>query len=466
MSLPTRVASIPRTRRVTARAAQCLALLALLTLGAAWRSPAASPAPPGFEPLATQSAAAMIPPGPGRPKEFAFLRANGLFHIFYMRDNLLLPQDSTELELGHAVSTDLLHWTHLSPVLHVRPDKWDNGHIWAPHVVEQDGTYYMWYTGVTMVPFAWKWYQRIGVATSTDLMNWTRYDEPVYGGNMVPWAYSDSSQFDGCQFRDPYVMPDPDNPGKWLMYYVTVPAAVRGQLLVGIARNSGGMTPWHDLGEPMWSTNAYHNWGWVESPNVFQHGPLWYLFVTTNSGHVLGFRTATSPTADSTQWLVKYRLYDMVGQDPLSDSWFGVEHVNVNGRDYLAYVNPYDSGIDIQEMIWGTPPYFTLTRPITTGVPAAPPPAALGLAVLGRAADPGGIVLRLSVPAATTGRLELFDVTGRRVRELLDGPLRQGESLVSWDGRAGQGPRVPRGIYFARLVTPSGTCSARVLVTG
>jgi hypothetical protein len=459
------VATHPRPRRTPARAARRIALIALLALAPAARpTPAAVPGA-GFAPLATSSAAAMIPPGPGRAKEFAFIRSNGLFHIFYMRDNLLLPQDSTERELGHAVSTDLVHWTHLSPVMQVRPGKWDNGHIWAPHVVEQDGIYYMWYVGVTTVPFAWTWYQRVGVATSTDLMNWTRYDQPVYGGNWVSWAFADSSTFDGAQFRDPYVMPDPANPGKWLMYFVTEPAGARGQLLVGIARNAGGLTPWHDLGSPIWSTDAAHFWGWVESPNVFQHGSLWYLFVTTNSGHVLGFRTATSPTADSTQWLVKYRLYDMVGQDPASDTWFGVEHLNVEGHDYLAYVNPYDGGIDIQEMIWGTPPLFTLAPPVTTSVGPVTAPAALGLAVLGRTEDGAGVVLRLSIPAAATGRLELFDVSGRRVRELLHGPLQQGESLVRWDRRDEQGVRVARGIYFARLLTPSGQRSARVLVT-
>ena len=465
MTLSHRVDFPPRTRCAPLRAPRRLALLLLLTLTCGMRTPAATPASvPGFTPYSPTSAAAMIPPAPGRAKEFAFLRANGLFHIFYMRDYLLVPQDSTEREFGHAVSTDLLHWTQLSPVIQVRPDKWDNGHVWAPHIVEQNGTYYMWYVGVTMEPFSWKWYQRIGVATSTDLMNWTRYDQPVYSGNMVSWAYADSSTFDGSQFRDPFVMPDPDNPGKWLMYFVTEPNAARGQLLVGIARNSGGLTPWHDTGGPMWSTDAAHFWGWVESPNVFRHDSLWYLFVTTTSGHVLGFRTATSATADSTQWVNKYSLYSMVGQDPLSDSWFGVEHLNAGGRDYLAYVNPYDSGIDIQEMIWGTPPNFSLTGPVTTAVAAGPAPVVLGLSVIGRTADRAGVVLRLAVPAATRGRLEIFDVTGRRVRGLLDGALAQGESLVSWDGRGGAGARVARGIYFARLLTPSGQASARVLV--
>ena len=464
MPPPTRVAR-PRPSRRRATAAACL--LALLATASPRVRGASAAALPGFTALDSPApAGAMIPPD-GRAKEFAFLYTNGLFHIFYIRDNLTVPADSVSREFGHAVSADLVHWTQLSPVLPIRPDKWDNDHVWAPHVVEQDGIYYMWYVGVTREPFAWSWYQRIGVATSTDLMNWTRYDQPVYGGSQVPWAFADSSQFDGAQFRDPFVMPDPDHPGQWLMYYVTEPAAARGQLLVGIARNSGGLTPWHDvLGGPVWSTDAAHFWGWVESPNVFEHNGLWYMFVTTTSSHVIGFRTATTPaTADSSQWAVKYRLYDMVNQSSTSDVWFGVEHVSVAGHDYFAYVNPWDSGVDIQEMIWGTPPNFSLTGPVTASAMPLPNPPALALRALGRPAGGSGTVLQLAVPAATSGRLELFDVSGRRVRTLLAGPLAAGEQLVTWDGRTADGARASRGVYFALVSTASARASARVLVT-
>jgi hypothetical protein len=419
---------------------------------------------PGFRPLDAQAVAAMVPPSPGRAKEFAFIRANGLFHIFYMSDNLTVPKDSTERELGHAVSTDLAHWTQLAPVLHVRPDKWDNAHVWAPDIVEQDGIYYLYYVGVTYEPFAWTWYQHIGVATSTDLMNWTRYDQPVYGGHQVPWAYCDSSTFDGSQFRDPDVIPDPYHPGQQLMFYVTEPQSAHGQLLVAAARNGGGLTPWHDIG-PIWSTDSAHYWGWVESPQLFQHDSLWFMFVTTNTGHVIGFRTATQLTTDSTQWATKYRLYDSVGQDPNSDLWFGVEHLNMDGHDYFAYVNPYDSGIDIQEMVWGAPPtFFSLEPAITAGAALADRPPPLALRVLGHGALAGSIVFRLALPQAGAARLELFDVAGRRIRRLLDAALPRGESLVTWDGRGEGGARAASGVYFARLATPSGQASARVLV--
>ena len=76
-------------------------------------------------------------------------------------------------------------------MLPVRPGKWDNLHVWAPHIVEQDGVFYMFYTGVTWVPGVYNRYQRMGVATSTDLETWNRLDEPVFSCENVPWAYCD-----------------------------------------------------------------------------------------------------------------------------------------------------------------------------------------------------------------------------------------------------------------------------------
>ncbi|MBZ0269120.1 T9SS type A sorting domain-containing protein [bacterium] len=51
------------------------------------------------------------------------------------------------------------------------------------------------------------------------------------------------------------------------------------------------------------------------------------------------------------------------------------------------------------------------------------------------------------------GRLEVFDVTGRLVARLHDGPLAAGTHRVTWDGRDEGGRSVPAGVYFYRLET-------------
>jgi flagellar hook assembly protein FlgD len=45
----------------------------------------------------------------------------------------------------------------------------------------------------------------------------------------------------------------------------------------------------------------------------------------------------------------------------------------------------------------------------------------------------------------------LFDVTGRRVRTLIDGGLPAGAHRLIWDGRNSTGESVASGVYFLRF---------------
>jgi hypothetical protein len=473
-STPPSAPASPAPQRRGARALAPLAgVLLLLSL-----APPAAPRADGRAPAAPVRIAdgpergSMRPGPPNRPKEFAFVYDYDacLFHLFWMRHNDALAPKDTELDFGHAVSTDLYNWTQLDSVMHVQPGTWDSSHVWAPTIIRRDGVWYMFYAGVVDVPYAWPWYQRIGVATSTDLMTWTHYDEPVYTGNMVPWAFADSSQFDGAQFRDPFVMDDPDHPGQWLMYYVTEAAIAPGQLLIAAARNEGALSPWVDVG-PMWCSEAFRYWGWCESPHLFKHDSLWFMFASLPNIHPIGFRVASHPLADTvgTEWYEKYRLYDYAGRFLRnSDAWFASEFLSVAGHDYFAYVDTDSNAIGIEEFTWGVPPnFFTLGPPTLPVASVAPPPRAAGPGVrlVGRARRGSGALFAAGMAAPGPARLELFDVAGRKLRTLFDGTLPAGETLVHWDGRSESGTAVPCAMYFARATTRAGASTARVPLT-
>jgi flagellar hook assembly protein FlgD len=70
-----------------------------------------------------------------------------------------------------------------------------------------------------------------------------------------------------------------------------------------------------------------------------------------------------------------------------------------------------------------------------------------------------------TLPAAGAARVELFDVSGRRVQTLHSGPLPAGESVLAWDGRLAGGAAAPAGVYFAALTADAGRRVARVPVT-
>jgi hypothetical protein len=57
----------------------------------------------------------------------------------------------------------------------------------------------------------------------------------------------------------------------------------------------------------------------------------------------------------------------------------------------------------------------------------------------------------------------LFDAQGRRVRTLHRGALPRGTTQLAWDGRDDDGRALGAGLYFARVASPLGVATARVL---
>ena len=75
----------------------------------------------------------------------------------------------------------------------------------------------------------------------------------------------------------------------------------------------------------------------------------------------------------------------------------------------------------------------------------------------------GHATLRFAMKADGVARLEVFDIAGRRLATLLDGPRKTGEHEVAWDGKTSSG-RAPAGLYFARVLTPEGRGTATIVL--
>ncbi len=76
----------------------------------------------------------------------------------------------------------------------------------------------------------------------------------------------------------------------------------------------------------------------------------------------------------------------------------------------------------------------------------------------------GRTVLRFLAPATGRVRLEVFDVTGRRVQLLLDEDVAPGWKEVRWDGRDADGRAIGSGSYACRLSGFGRTESVRLVV--
>ena len=75
----------------------------------------------------------------------------------------------------------------------------------------------------------------------------------------------------------------------------------------------------------------------------------------------------------------------------------------------------------------------------------------------------GGAILRFSVKTAGDVKLDVFDLSGRRVNTLVSGFQAAGDHEVAWNGSASWG-RVASGMYFARVTTPDGSARATVIL--
>jgi hypothetical protein len=73
-------------------------------------------------------------------------------------------------------------------------------------------------------------------------------------------------------------------------------------------------------------------------------------------------------------------------------------------------------------------------------------------------------VIRFDNNRAQTVSLEIFDITGRKVRTLSKGFLPAGSYRFNWNGKDASGADVPSGVYFYRAKTPTTVVTKRLIV--
>ena len=76
----------------------------------------------------------------------------------------------------------------------------------------------------------------------------------------------------------------------------------------------------------------------------------------------------------------------------------------------------------------------------------------------------GSTRIAYELPAAGAVRVDVFDLSGRLVRTLVDGPQGPGRETVAWDGRDDAGRALAGGIYFIRLRAETGSLVKRAVL--
>lgn len=245
------------------------------------------------------------PPADVLAGDFAMVRTGelgqgGLLHVIYIEGPLWTWFPATHgKSFGHEVSADGVTWQLLPDALTNNPaSDWDRDHVWAPSVVfnPADGLWWMFYAGVTTNPVTGLHEERIGAATSPDLVTWQRVtatggcDGISSPGCLLDadwdWSAWDQQHNWARQCRDPFVVADPQT-GQWYMAYTAAPGPFSWTQVVALAR-SDDLVNWTDLG-PLPFTEAQK----AESPVLLVREGRVHLFWTLGDDGGIGHTSAS-----------------------------------------------------------------------------------------------------------------------------------------------------------------------------
>jgi hypothetical protein len=192
---------------------------------------------------------------------------------------------------------------------------------------------------------------------------------------------------------------------------------------------------------------------------VAASGAIADVFMNVNTTYGLGF-TPEKITTGSTNASDHYRFWErgypaILAIEDFQDftPWYHTVQDRVATLDLDFFARYAKAAV-------GT--VATLAGPAWTLGVEPPPPAAF--IALGPNPTTRGAVLRLLLPGPAEVRLELFDLTGRRLRTLGGGVRPAGVSEIRWDGLDATGNVAPAGVVFYRASVGEKAFSGRLIV--
>ncbi|HWU09816.1 MAG TPA: family 43 glycosylhydrolase [Streptomyces sp.] len=266
----------PISRRNLMRGAAGAGVLPLLGAGRAGATAAGT--------LGAGGAAATVPPprwigagpfayvydpstfaGPRYLNDHTLIKAQGRWHLFSIVGDSAprgeSPDSTKEIAFAHA-SAQTFHgpWTTHADALTVAPSYFGEEHLWAPHVVEAYGRFWMFYAAGGANGAA------INLATSHDLSTWTREPSgPLFRGRVA---------------RDPMVV---RAGGEWVMYYTEL--SDTGGHHVVACRRSDDLLRWSEPAIAFTDASTDTAISVTESPYVVERDGWYYLFTGPRNGY-------------------------------------------------------------------------------------------------------------------------------------------------------------------------------------
>ncbi len=154
--------------------------------------------------------------------------------------------------------------------------EWDEQQVLAPHVLKTDSGYVMYYSGTDKSGT-----QRIGMATSSDGITWTKYNDESTAEK--PFVESDpvfqpagSGAWDAGWVHQPRVFQTPDD---WVMIYRGVGPARGSSMMLGVATSKDGIHWERYAGNPVFKPSDIKGAGQFWFTNAVLKDNVYYVFV-------------------------------------------------------------------------------------------------------------------------------------------------------------------------------------------
>jgi len=212
--------------------------------------------------------------------DFWFARDDDHFHVFYLQAPKSVgdpEQRHWHVSIGHALSRDLRNWELLPDAIHPgKPSDWDDYTTWTGSVIQRQDLWYMFYTGTNREENGLV--QRIGVATSRDLIHWGKYaGNPVMEVDTRWYEQLDTAIWHDQAWRDPFVFQEPETGTFHAFITARVNSGPPDERGVIAHTKSADLFHWEIL-PPLTNPGLF---GQLEVPQLLKIRQMYYLLFST-----------------------------------------------------------------------------------------------------------------------------------------------------------------------------------------
>ncbi|MBD3160758.1 MAG: S8 family serine peptidase, partial [Candidatus Eisenbacteria bacterium] len=194
---------------------------------------------------------------------------------------------------------------------------------------------------------------------------------------------------------------------------------------------------------PMSNLTLVHNPTYVYPLEYVSDADKYAFLTAADQAHVL----TDGPTPDDYSLLVALGPFDLAKNDTRE-----IAFAIVAGSSIGAFEQNADRAQIVYDGIPSEAPDLPGEAGVTRLMPSMPNPFRLDTAV------------RFQLAREAPLSVDVFDVTGRKVRNLASGPHSAGAHSIRWNRRDDADRKVGSGVYFIRMITPGTEESRRVVI--